>query len=282
MSAVYLVLRMMRRLTPGFASRAMLDLGLVLQPGLETRSPEQAVRRYRAELERRRFALSGKSVLVFGYGGSYGVGIGFLQAGARLVTLCDLYARPSPRRNRTWAKTFPQYFEPTGERRPKQELIRLLHTDIRRYAQDKATEFDLVVSSSVFEHLDDCDGITFSLAALTKSDGAHLHFIDLRDHFFRYPFEMLTFSQAAWRRYLNPPSNLNRLRAWQFEAVFNRHFGNVAMQVIDALPAEFNRIRARIRPEFLSGQEALDAAGILSIWATQPLGGPCSRQVLRS
>ena len=83
---------------------------------------------------------------------------------------------------------------------------------------------DLVLSTSVYEHLDDVDGITQALAKLTAPDGAQLHFVDLRDHYFKYPFEMLKFSEAVWRNFLNPTSNLNRFRLPDYRRIFEKLF----------------------------------------------------------
>ena len=68
------------------------------------------------------------------------------------------------------------------------------------------------------------DGITHALAGLTAAGGLNIHFVDLRDHFFRYPFEMLHYSEAAWRRWLNPTSNHNRYRVWDYRRVFEAAF----------------------------------------------------------
>jgi hypothetical protein len=44
------------------------------------------------------------------------------------------------------------------------------------------------------------DQVHSTQAALTRPDGLHLHFVDLRDHFLKYPFEVLCYSEGVWKR----------------------------------------------------------------------------------
>ena len=129
---------------------------------------------------------------------------------------------------------------------------------------------DGVLSNSVFEHLDDVAEITHALAGLTQPSGIHLHFVDLRDHFFKYPFEMLVYSADVWKNLLNPTSNLNRYRMNDYLNVFQNEFENVAIQTLERLEAEFQAIRLRIRPEFLSGDASIDSVSLIQIIAKGP------------
>lgn len=269
MNLPYVALRLARRVLPAAWTRRMLEVGLIIKPGLETREPERATERYLTVLADEQISLAGKRVMVFGYGGGFGVGVLLLRAGAASVTLCDRFARPSRRRNARWMETFPEYFlKSDGEVRPDPRRLELLHGDIRQVAQKREPGFDILLSSSVFEHLDDVEGVCTALAALTRPGGVHLHYIDVRDHYFRLPFEMLTFSETAWRRFLNPGSNLNRLRPWQYQAIFQRWFRQVRLQVVQPELEAFRRARRRIRPEFLSGADTQDSAGVILLTAS--------------
>jgi hypothetical protein len=130
---------------------------------------------------------------------------------------------------------------------------------------------DIVVSHSVYEHLEDVEGITKALAALTKRDGCHIHFVDLRDHFFKYPFEMLTFSETTWRRWLNPSSNHNRYRLWNYRSAFEACFACVEIQIQTSDEQAFQKLIPRILPEFVSGNLEEDVATTIRVFATQPL-----------
>lgn len=274
MSLTYLALRVFRRMLPPWLTRRMLEVGFILQPGLETREPAQAVDRYLGALRAEGFAIEGRDVLVFGYGGDFGVGVLLLRAGAASVTLCDRFALPSRHRNARWIAAAPEYFHVVGGvGQPDGSRLRVLHDDIRSTAEGADPAFDVVLSSSVFEHVDDVGGVVAALARLTRQSGIHLHYIDVRDHYFRLPFEMLAFSERVWRRYLNPGSNLNRLRPWTYEAVFRQSFSRVRLQVIQHEQEGFQLARRRIRPEFLSGDELQDSAGVILLTAAGPLAG---------
>jgi len=129
---------------------------------------------------------------------------------------------------------------------------------------------DYALSTSVYEHLDDVDGITRALAKLTASQGAHLHFVDLRDHYFKLPFAMLAYSERFWKGFLNPTSNLNRFRLTNYRDVFDAYFQKVNITVLERLEDKFRVARSRIRPEFLTGDEAVDSVTLIHVFAEFP------------
>ena len=210
----YLFLRLIRHFMPAALFTYLLRNTNILTPGPETRAPLVAKDQYQETLGKIGQSFSGKRVLVFGYGGNFALGCMLLEAGAAHVLLCDKYARPNLQANQALLATYGEYL--VNDKKnvlPKDNFITLLHTDIRQVASDgRIPQVDLVLSRSVYEHLDDVDGITLALATLTKPAGAHIHYINLSDHFFKYPFEMLTFSRQTWESWLNPTSNLNRYR----------------------------------------------------------------------
>jgi SAM-dependent methyltransferase len=158
--------------------------------------------------------------------------------------------------------------------RPRREWMTLLEVDIRGVADIGGMEpVDIVISSSVYEHLDDVEGITQALARLTRPDGMHIHYVDLRDHFFKYPFEMLRFSEATWRRWLNPSSNHNRYRLWDYRRAFRACFANVEIEVLSREEEAFRKLLPRIRREFVSGKMEEDAVGLIQVVASKPLAG---------
>jgi SAM-dependent methyltransferase len=252
--------------------RALLLRGLVIRPGLETSNPFAAVQRYLDVLSERGQSFQGKRVLVFGYGGRFDIGFGLLQEGAAHVILCDKYARPDEAHNQRMFAAEQKYFvSGSNGLRPRPEWITLLEADLRELGSLEALEpVDIVLSSSVYEHLEDVEGITRALAALTKPDGMQVHFVDLRDHFFKYPFEMLRFSETTWRRWLNPSSNHNRYRLWDYRRAFEAWFGKVEIEVLDREPEAFRKLAPHIRPEFLCGDAAQDAVTLIRVIASEP------------
>jgi len=144
----------------------------------------------------------------------------------------------------------------------------LVQGDIR---QVSLSPVDIILSTSVYEHLDDIWGITRALARLTSPDGIHVHFIDLRDHFFKYPFEMLCYSERTWRSWLNPTSNLNRCRLPDYQRVFGENFADVDAEILESDAAALRAAHPRIRPQYLTGDEQFDAVTQVCIIARQPL-----------
>ena len=254
---------------PESVARFLLKRRWIIRPGLESSDPFAAVEQYMSGVTASGKSLIGKRVLVFGYGGRFAVGVELLRRGAAHVVLCDHFVLLDKERNLELLPAYPEYLVGENDNvRPRAEYITLLHGDIREDAiQKQITEVDVVLSTSVYEHLDDVKGITHALAKLTASNGFHLHFVDLRDHFFKYPFEMLTFSEGVWRNFLNPTSNLNRFRLGNYREVFDAYFRKVEIKILERLEPEFRAIRARIRPEFLTGDEAVDSVGLIQVIA---------------
>jgi hypothetical protein len=269
----YLIPRLARRLLPAKLIRALLLRNIIIHPGLETNNPEAAVQRYTQVLSARGISLQGKRVLVFGYGWRFDIGFGLLKEGAAHIILCEKFPAPDEAHNRKMFAAEEKYFVMQSQGlRPRPEWMTLLEGDIRDLeATNKIGAVDVVLSSSVYEHLDDVEGITRALARLTKPNGLQIHFIDLRDHFFKYPFEMLRFSERTWRNWLNPSSNHNRYRVWDYRRVFESCFGHVEIEVLDREEEAFRKLMPHIRPEFLSGNPNEDAVTLIRVVASKPL-----------
>lgn len=269
MNLPYLIPRVIRHYLPEKFVRALLLRSIIIRPGLETSDPNAAVQRYVNVLPD---TLKGKRVLIFGYGGRFDLGFGILKEGAAHVILCDKYVPPDEAHNFEKFATEQKYFAvENGRVRPHADSMALLEVDIREIQAHRDLEpVDIVLSSSVYEHLDDVAGITRALAALTKSDGVHVHFVDLRDHFFKYPFEMLRFSEKTWRTWLNPSTNHNRFRLWDYRKAFEACFENVDIEILSSEERAFRVLRPHIRPEFVSGNIKEDAAATIRVIASRP------------
>lgn len=272
MNIKYLALRIVRHFMPESMARFLLKRRWIIRPGLESRDPTAAVGQYMRALSSYGKTIQGKRVLVFGYGGRFAVGVELLRKGAAHVVLCDHFVLLDEERNRDLLPDYADYLIiENDDVKPRSEYITLLHGDIRDdEVQKKIMEVDIVLSTSVYEHLDDVDGITRALSKLTAAKGVQLHFIDLRDHFFKYPFEMLTFSESVWKNFLNPTSNLNRFRLANYKEVFEAYFQKVEIAVLERLDDEFRTARSRIRPEFLTGDEEMDSAALIYILTQGP------------
>ncbi len=238
----------------------LLHRRIFIKPGLETLSPAKGAQRFLDALEATGRGLRGRRVLIFGYGGGFGVGLELLRAGAGHVVLLDPYAVQPASVNRAVAANGHPYLSLSGhEVVPNPEWLTVIHLPLDRYLADGGRSVDLVFSNSVLEHVDNLSGVVPELARVTAPGGEQFHFIDLRDHFFKHPFEMLCHSEKVWRRFLNPGSNLNRLRMPDYQGLFSRSFAKVTVEPLASDIAAFRAVRARIRPEFLTGDETRDA-----------------------
>ena len=269
----YFVLRLMRHFMPESVARFLLKRRWIIRPGLESSDPFAAVEQYNTGLSEYGRSIKGKRVLVFGYGGRFAVGVELLRKGAAHVVLCDHFVLLDTERNLELLPDYAEYLiAETDGVKPRSEFITLLHGDIREESiQKQIAEVDYVLSTSVYEHLDDVEGITHALAKLTAPQGTHLHFVDLRDHYFMYPFEMLAYSESVWRNLLNPTSNLNRYRLPSYKRIFEKYFSQVNISVLARQENEFKQASPRIRPEFLTGDLSVDSTTLIQIFSEVPI-----------
>lgn len=257
---------------PRSLAHFLLHYNLIIKPGAETSVPQAATARYQQTLAESGRSLVGQSILDFGYGGNFALACSLLQAGAAHVTLVDKFAAPDNARNRALLPTYELYLtQHNGQVVPRAEYIDLNKADIHDIAAQSQTPlFDIVLSNSVYEHLDDVGGITRSLALLTAPSGCQVHFIDLRDHYFKYPFEMLTFSDQDWKNWLDPGSHLNRYRLNDYLGVFDQYFAETRSVVLERDLPNFSQINSRIRPQFLTGDDLVDSVTLLQVFAAGP------------
>lgn len=258
---------------PESVARLLLKNRWIIRPGLESSDPIAAVEQYVTTLSEQGKSIQGKKVLLFGYGGRFAVAVELLKRGASHVVLCDHFVLLDHKRNAQLLPDNEKYLKQNqNEVNPRNEFITLLHGDIREESiQSQISEVDCILSTSVYEHLDDVDGITKALAKLTSPKGFHLHFIDLRDHYFEYPFEMLKFSEKVWKKYLNPTSNLNRFRLKDYQKVFEKYFNKLHITVISREEEAFYMAHPQIRPEFVTGETSIDSVALIYMFTESPV-----------
>lgn len=267
----YVIPRMIRRHLPSRVVHWAKGMRLGIEPGLETRQPGAAADRYEERLHTLGKEFRGMKILILGYGGHYGLAVELLERGAKHIFLLDPYANPDHRANLRLAGDSCSYLNIEGNLvLPREEWITLIREEVDHHNFAQYDPIDLVFSWSVLEHISSLDQTIQALSKFTSSEGNHIHFVDVRDHFFKYPFEMLCYSEKVWRRYLNPPSNLNRLRVWDYEALFSRYFNHVEIEILKQDLDSFNKAKTRVRAEFLSGDESRDSASRVLITASQP------------
>lgn len=264
----YWCMRLIRRSIPQAAVEWMLDRGVLLKPGLDTRAPRESVEQLQESCNRLGMPLAGQVVCVVGYGGSFGIALALLDAGVRHVVLQDPFAPLRQARIRQIdRRRLEQYFHHCdGEWHPDPQRITIVREFLDVYVRNHPASADIVFSSSVLEHVDDVERLVGACRELTRPGGVNVHAVDLRDHYFRYPFEMLCYERSTWKRWLDS-CGLNRLRFADYQTTFTRHFPEHRLIVTQALPEEFQQAKTRIRAEFLTGDDEIDGVGTIRVEA---------------
>ena len=248
----------------------MLNRSLYLKPGRDTSASKESVTAYKESIEGRNESLKSKTICVIGAGGNWAVGAYLLEAGAARVILQDPHA---PERNlhalrQLSEELLEKYFHPlNGTLTPRSDRLFIERSPLEDYAVKYPASVDILCSNSVLEHVSDVEKLVSSMRSLLKPAGCMVHFIDLQDHYFRYPFEMLCYKSTTWSRWLNASNNLNRLRRQDYGAIFDRYFPAAKISTVLTLPQEFASAKPRIRSEFLTGDDLYDASAIIKIEA---------------
>jgi hypothetical protein len=81
---------------------------------------------------------------------------------------------------------------------------------------------------------------------------------------------MLRFSEIAWKNWLNPSSNHNRYRLWNYRKAFQDSFANVEIEILTSEKESFLKLQPHIKPEFVSGNMDEDTAATIRVVATKP------------
>lgn len=273
MNSGYIVRRLAWRWFPGLLYWRRVHLqNIPARRGRETLKPKAAIDRYLAGLKEVSFSIKDKRVFILGYGGRFSVACKLLELGAGHVALCDPYVTPDHAHNRTLLPEYGIYLREQNEQvLPQSEYLTLYSKDIRQVIREHTTApFDLVISSSVFEHIKDVEETVEALNGLTCRQGVGLHFIDLRDHLYSYPFEMLTYPSFIWHHGLNPTSHLNRYRLWNYRSAFSQYFSQVTITIEENNEQAFALAAPHIRSEFKSGNLLEDSATFIRVIAQNP------------
>jgi hypothetical protein len=127
----------------------------------------------------------------------------------------------------------------------------------------------LILSQMMCQFLPDVKAFLAEQWRVLHANGHFLHLIDFRDHVFSHPFEMLTFPEPIWN-WLCPLRDgrgwHNRLRPDDYlKLAREAGFLDVTLRPLGEDREAFEKVRARIRPEFLNKNPEFEAV-TLGVW----------------
>jgi SAM-dependent methyltransferase len=254
MRLTYLLAGVIRRHAP-----PALLFAIMKRRGTGNRSeeaPDVAFGQWRAQLERSGLSLAGAHVVEIGSGRYARTALRLLRAGARRVSLIDLYALPLDHPEQRAMLQADCRSLGLGWEEVRSQIT-VIGGDLLELGPDALVEpAELVVSSAVLEHVRDPRAVLARCHTWLRPGGATFHMVDLRDHnfHFRYPFEMLAYSDDVWRRWLDIAGgfHVNRWRAHDhLQALADAGFEQITYEpfMVDhaALAAMHHRLDRRFR-----------------------------------
>ena len=238
----YFFCRFARRFLPLHALPRPLRLrSLGLQPNLGETNAASILAIYRQNMPDEPDAwLTGKDVLEIGVGRTNGSCYQMLAAGARSATAFEPFRPLDAERDFQQCSVLARRgFASNG---PK--VLR-----VESLARLSSGAYDTVLSLAVLEHVTDMESLASELWRLLRPGGCMLHVVDYRDHFFRYPYNHLLWSQKTWSRWLDP-GDLPRWRVGDHVRIFGSSGFQIEVIKASSLDAEFAKIEKRIHPQF--------------------------------
>lgn len=140
----------------------------------------------------------GAEILEVGSGRTNSVGHALAMAGTRKVTCLEPHASFDREGDARLLEAL------AGTNRVATEALAARVERVTSLAAVADASVDLVLSSSVLEHVRDLRSLIGELRRVLRPGGSMLHLVDYRDHFFKYPFHFLQFSARVWDRFLDP------------------------------------------------------------------------------
>jgi SAM-dependent methyltransferase len=253
MNLYYILAGVVRRYIP--APILFTAMKLRGQGNCSEQLPDDSFRERYAYMCQSGISLDGRHVVEIGSGRYARMALRLLKVGARRVTLVDFYAMPLNHPDqrdqlRDDCRSLGLNWDDVLTR------VQIICGDILNLSPQMIGEpADLVMSSAVLEHVRDPQAILSRCHDWLCPGGVTLHMVDLRDHnfHFRYPFEMLTYSDETWDRWLNMRGGfyVNRWRAHDhLMALANAGFELITYESILADAPDLRAIRRRLNRRF--------------------------------
>jgi len=124
---------------------------------------------------------------------------------------------------------------------------------------------DLLLSASVFEHLRNPAAVIAESGRIVRPGGWMIHTVDMRDHYFRYPLEMLKYSPGQWAALTTQEGGSgyqNRLRLNQWLELLDKNSFVTECLPVEMLDEHLARERPFLHPDFAKLDDATLRVGI--------------------
>lgn len=216
--------------------------------------PFWIIERYQRPLKAKGILVAGKNLVEVGVGATNSTAYAFASLGAGSVVCVEPFEPLDPAADQIQLKMVA---DKSGI--PAETLARRV-TRVRTMDEVEETTADLVLSHSVLEHVDPLDPFFLSLKKCLKPNGEAVHFVDYRDHFFKYPYHFLKFRATTWNRWLNP-GDLPRWRIYDHLESLARTGWEAEVPVSEIEVHEKAAVEGKVSPDFRLGDERL--------WITQ-------------
>jgi SAM-dependent methyltransferase len=274
MNVYYLLSGLVRRQVP--LSFLFFIMKLRGHGNTAEQSPNESFQQWQAQLSCSGISLQDRHVVEIGSGRYARLALRMLKAGARRVTLIDFYALPLEHTDqeatlRADCSSLGLDWDDVLAR------VQTISGDITSLGPEALGEpTDLVVSTAVLEHVRDPQAILACCHSWLRPGGVTFHMVDLRDHnfHFRYPFEMLTYSDATWDRWLNLRGgfHVNRWRAHDhLRALANAGFEMITYDVIQSDALGLRSMQHRVDRRFRGLPEKLLAIQMIYLYGIKPM-----------
>ena len=144
------------------------------------------------------------------------------------------------------------------------EAIANMVTRVKNFKEIPHKSIDIVVSSSVLEHVNTFEKLVEDLANTSKAEVKMLHIADYRDHFFKYPYHFLQFSNNVWNKFLNP-GDLTRTRLSEHLKIFEKNKFKTEILHEERQEEEFEKIRQNINRCFDRNNPTLSVGRVVML-----------------
>jgi|GEM_PF-2919988 Methyltransferase domain. len=136
---------------------------------------------------------------------------------------------------------------------------------------------DISISHVVLEYMKDIKKVFREQFRIVRPGGCILHIVDLRDHYFKYPFEMLTFSKFFWENVLTRLKRgegyQNRLRIDDYiKIIQDTGFSNPQWYSLSSNIINYQKIKSRLHADFANREDEMMAVETVVMFARKPGG----------